>query len=152
MADIREILISDYLADLGPLFAEQQAEVGEDRAIGLPLVPDPDVERYTMLDDTGMTLALGVFDGDEIVGYSNNVLSGSLHYRGLIVCQNDAIYLRSDYRRGTLGLRLMRETERLARERGADMIVWHAKPDTNFERVLSRRKYAIQETVYTRAL
>ena len=152
MADIREILISDYLADLGPLFAEQQAEVGEDRAIGLPLVPDPDVERYTMLDDTGMTLALGVFDGDEIVGYTNSLISPSLHYRDVTICQNDAIYLRSDYRRGTLGLRLMRETERLARERGADMIVWHAKPDTNFERVLSRRKYAIQETVYTRAL
>jgi hypothetical protein len=149
---IREIQISDYLADLGPLFVEQQAEIGEDHAVGLPLVPDPDVERYTMLDQSGMSLALGVFDGDEIVGYTNSLISESLHYRGVVICQNDAIYLRANRRRGSLGLRLMRETERVAYMRGADMVVWQCKPDTPMHALLARGRYALQDLVYTRAL
>lgn len=151
---IREIQISDYLADLGPLFAEQQAEIGEDHAIGLPLVPDPDVERYALLDQSGMSLALGVFDeaDEQIVGYSNNLISESLHYRGVVICQNDAIYLRADHRRGTLGLRLMRETERVAYVRGADLVVWQCKPDTPMHALLAKGRYALQDLVYTRAL
>lgn len=150
---IQSILISEYLADLAPLFAEQQAEIGEDYTIGLPLVPDPDVERYAMLDQSGMAMALGVFDdADQIVGYSNNLISESLHYQNVYVCQNDAIYLRKDHRHGSMGLRLIRETERQAKARGADIMVWHAKPYTNFDRVLERLQYAVQETVYTRAL
>ena len=152
MPTIREILISDYLADLGPLFAEQQAEIGEDHAIGLPLVPEPDLERYEMLDEIGMGMALGVFDGDEIVGYSSNIVAPSLHYRGLTVCQNDAIYLHSAYRRGTLGLRLIRETERFARERGAGIIVWQCKPNTSLHALLAQGPYGLQDLVYTRAL
>ena len=152
MPTIREILISDYLADLGPLFAEQQAEIGEDKAIGLSLVPDPDLERYEMLDEIGLGMALGVFDGEEIVGYSSNLVAPSLHYRGLMVCQNDAIYLHPAYRKGTLGLRLIRETERFARERGADMIVWQCKPNTSLHALLARGQYGLQDLVFTRSL
>ena len=153
MPTIREILISDYLADLGPLFVEQQAEIGEDRAIGLPLAPSPDYDRYEALDAIGMGLALGVFDDDdEIVGYSSNIIAQSMHYRNLVVCQNDAIYLHSAYRRGTLGLRLMRETERAARARGADMIVWQCKPQTSLHALLARSGYGLQDLVYTRSL
>jgi hypothetical protein len=99
-----------------------------------------------------MSLALGVFDGDEIVGYTNSLISESLHYRGVVICQNDAIYLRANRRRGALGLRLMRETERVAYMRGADMVVWQCKPDTPMHALLARGRYALQDLVYTRAL
>jgi predicted GNAT superfamily acetyltransferase len=95
---------------------------------------------------------LGAFDGDEIVGYSVNIMAHNLHYSDLIMCQSDVLYVREDKRQGPAGLKLMRETERLAKERGAQMMLWHAKPATNLDQILPRMGYRVQDVVYTRVL
>jgi GNAT superfamily N-acetyltransferase len=145
---IRPILATDYLDQMWPLLAAHREE--------LTVYPEimqlsPDVETYLRLEDAGKLLSLGVFDHDELIGYSVNVVTRNLHY-DLRVCQNDVLYLTPEHRLGPLGLRLIRDTERHAREAGAKLMLWHAKQGTSLDGLLPRLDYQVQEIMYSRVL
>jgi GNAT superfamily N-acetyltransferase len=145
---IRPILATDYLDQMWPLLAAHREE--------LTVYPEimqlsPDVETYLRLEDAGKLLSLGVFDHDELIGYSVNVVTRNLHY-DLRVCQNDVLYLTPEHRLGPLGLRLIRDTERHAREVGAKIMLWHAKQGTALDGLLPRIDYQVQEIMYSRVL
>lgn len=145
---IRPILATDYLDQMWPLLAAHREE--------LTVYPEimqlsPDVETYLRLEDAGKLLSLGVFDDDELIGYSVNVVTRNLHY-DLRVCQNDVLYLTPEHRLGPLGLRLIRDTERHAREAGAKIMLWHAKQGTSLDGLLPRIDYQVQEIMYSRVL
>jgi GNAT superfamily N-acetyltransferase len=145
---IRPILATDYLDLMWPLLAAHREE--------LTVYPEimqlsPDVETYLRLEDAGKLLSLGVFDHDDLIGYSVNIVTRNLHY-DLRVCQNDVLYLAPEHRLGPLGLRLIRDTERHAREAGAKLMVWHAKHGTSLDGLLPRLDYQLQEIMYSRVL
>lgn len=145
---IRPILATDYLDQMWPLLAAHREE--------LTVYPEimqlsPDVETYLRLEDAGKLLSLGVFDYDELIGYSVNVVTRNLHY-DLLTCQNDVLYLTPEHRLGPLGLRLIRDTERHAREVGAKIMLWHAKQGTALDGLLPRIDYQVQEIMYSRVL
>jgi predicted GNAT superfamily acetyltransferase len=150
MPTIREISAVDYLPDMWPLLAAHREELTVRKDI---MELNPLVEVYRELEDKGTLLSLGVFDDDgSLIGYSINILAPNLHYGDVMMCQNDVLFLREDHRKGTLGLRLMRETESQAKARGAEVMVWHAKPGSNLDQVLQRLRYDVQDIVYTGVL
>ena len=145
---IRPILATDYLDQMWPLLAAHREE--------LTVYPEimqlsPDVETYLRLEDAGKLLSLGVFDDDDLVGYSVNIVTRNPHY-DVLVCQNDVLYLAPEHRLGPLGLRLIRDTERHAREAGALIMIWHARQGTSLDNILPRMRYITQEILYSRVL
>jgi predicted GNAT superfamily acetyltransferase len=149
MVVIREITATDWIGKAWGLLEAHREELTTNKEL---MVLAPDVDTYCLLEDRGALLSLGAFEGDELVGYSVNILANNLHYRDVRMCQNDVLYVREDKRQGPTGLKLMRETERRAKERGAHMILWHAKPETNLSEILPRLGYRTQDVVYTRVL
>lgn len=147
--DIREIDATQYIADAWPLLADHREELATNKEL---MILKPDMPVYIHLEDNGALLSLGAFDGDRIVGYSVNIMSRNLHYADLMMCQNDVLYLDPAYRTGPNGLRLIRETERLARERGCHLMLWHAKPGTNLLAMLPKLGYGTQDVVFSRGL
>ncbi|HEY5993341.1 MAG TPA: GNAT family N-acetyltransferase, partial [Gallionellaceae bacterium] len=103
-------------------------------------------------EQSGALLALVAYAGDEITGYSINFVGPHLHYSGLRYAHNDALYVAPEHRGGRLGLRLIRETERLAKEKGARMMMWHAKPDTALEQLIPRLGCGVHEIIYSKEL
>lgn len=146
---IVETTVSDKAEALLPLL---QAHRDELAAAPHLMALAPNVDAYHALENTRSLLALVAYRGEEIVGYSINFIGPHLHYSALRYAHNDALYIKPEYRRGRLGLRLMRETERLAQERGARMMTWHAKPGTTLEKLVQRLNYEIEETIYFREL
>lgn len=148
---LREIRASDYIDQAWPLLEAHRDELTTNKSI---MVLDPMRERYAMLDDCGALLTVGAFIDDEIVGYAVGIVDRNLHYQGLVVCNNDILFVRKDLR-GRLGLQLMRETERLAKERAGDLpclCLWHAKPNTDLEAILPRLGYKVQDVVFSKVL
>lgn len=116
---------------------------------------EPRREVYQNLHDSGALFGLGLYHGDELVGYSVNIVTANLHYGGLMVSQNDLFFVHPDYR-SRYGLRLMAETEKLGKARFSPnrpyMQLWHAKPHTPFQHILERKKYTVQDVIYSKVI
>jgi GNAT superfamily N-acetyltransferase len=113
---------------------------------------NPDKERYKLLEDEGVLFALFVYDDDKLIGYSVNGIGSNLHYADLIMAQSDVLYLHPDYRKKEIGKLLITETELLAREKGADVYLLNAKPDTPLAYLLPNLGYSIQDIVHMKVL
>jgi hypothetical protein len=87
-----------------------------------------------------------------IVGYSLNFIGPHFHYSDLVVCNNDVLFLRNDLRPSTVGLRLIRETERVAKTRGARLMLWHAKDQTSLAKIMPRMGYVVQDIIYSKEI
>lgn len=118
----------------------------------LRMVLAPDLARYQAIDDQGLLLSLGMFDDEEMVGYSVGIVTTSMHYSALTFYQNDVLFLAKDHRNAGAGKKLIDDTEAAAKARGAGMVLWHAKPDTPLFFLLSHLGYLTQDVIFGRAL
>jgi GNAT superfamily N-acetyltransferase len=148
-AVVREIVATEWIERAWPLLEAHREELTTNPDL---MVLKPDVARYQTLEAAGAMLSLGLFKGDDLVGYSINNLFTHSHYGGLLVCQNELLFLAKAHRRGMAGVRLIAATEEIARERGADIMLWHAKPRTTLDRMLPRMGYRTQDIVYSQVL
>jgi len=147
--EIRTATIAELLATAGTLFREHWEEIARNKGL---MVLNPDAERYAALEAAGNLLCLSAWDGPELVGYSVTFISQHLHYAGLRYAQNDILFVTKAARHGKVGLQLIRETERAAKENGAKLLTWHAKQGTALEALLPRLKYGVHEVIYSKEL
>lgn len=147
--EIREIGVDYFRENAEGLFREHWEEVAKHKQV---MLLQPHWVRYYALEEQDLLLCLGVFSGEELIGYSVNFLSDHLHYRDLKYAQNDLLFVAKKWRRGSVGVRLILETERQALERGCKMVLWHAKQATTFAALLGRMGYGIQDIIYSKVL
>lgn len=146
---IKHSTVDEMLAHAGSLFNAHWQEIALNKQV---MVLKPDAERYRAMEANGALLILSAHDGDDLVGYSVNFVTNHLHYADLRVCSNDLLFITPEYRQGGAGLRLMRATENAAKECGARMMLWHAKPDTALQMILPRMGYGVQDIIYSTEL
>jgi GNAT superfamily N-acetyltransferase len=146
---IRPIKVMEWIDKVGPLLEEHYQELALDKRL---MVLKPNTEVYEGLERANRVIALGAFVGDEMVGYSVNVLVQHLHYADLWVLQNDIVFITKAHRHGRLGIALIQRTEIAAKERGAKLMLWHAKQRTALEQLLPRMGYGIFETILSKRL
>lgn len=141
--------VSDKFPELLPLLQAHRDELATAKHL---MEVAPNLPAYRALEECGALLALVAYLGDEIAGYSINFIGPHMHYSGMRYAQNDALYVRPEHRGGRLGLQLIRRTEELAKERGARMMMWHAKQNTALEKLMPRLNYAVQDTIFSKEL
>lgn len=146
---IVEQKIMDDIEKFEELFVEHWDEIAKNKEV---MVLKPDYEKYKYLEELGVMRTLVAYDSDEIVGYSVNFVQNHLHYSDLITCYNDIVYLRKDKRNSPLGLRLIRATEKFAKEIGAHMLLWHVKEGSSISKILPKIDYGVQDIVYSKAI
>lgn len=147
--DIVRISAVESIPLARPLLVEHWEEIARNKDL---MVLAPDEDTYAALEKAGILFTLGAFDGDELVGYSATMVHQHLHYKALRYATNDVLFVSKRHRQGRLGVRLMRETELIAKERGAQLMLWHAKTDTPLEAILPRMGYAVQDVIFSKAL
>ena len=147
---IRPLSVDELASDaLAPMVRRHWEEVALHKGL---MRLDPDWLRYRAMEQRGLLLALALEVDGEVVGYTLGTVAPHLHYQDLMVYANDAVFVDAKHRGGGVGLRLMRETERVAKSRGAQMAAWHAKQGTRMDALMPRLGYGVQDIIYTRAL
>ncbi len=146
---IVETTVSDKLGELFPLLQAHRDELATAKHL---MELSPHTEAYRSLERSGSLLALVAYVGEEIAGYSINIIGPHLHYSKLRYAHNDALFVTPAHRRGGLGLSLIRETEKYAREKGALMMMWHAKAGTALEKLLPRLDYGVQDVLFSKEI
>lgn len=112
----------------------------------------PLLDKYYQLEANGMLLIIGAYVDGELVGYSVNFLSQHLHYADLWTCMNDIVFVDKAARKSGVGAALIRHTEELAKERGAQMMLWHVKENTSMAALLPNLGYGVQDIVLSKGL
>lgn len=149
MIEIRESSVSELLLDGRDLFVEHWQEIALSKGV---MVVKPDEERYFSAEVAGNMLNIGAYQDGVLVGYSVNFVVRHLHYADLIVCQNDLLFLTQEMRRSRLGLRLIHETERLAKDRGARLMLWHSKEGTALASIMPKIGYRVHDIVFSKEI
>ncbi len=143
---VREVQIAEHVDKITELLQANWAETGFDFDFC------PNFESYIEGQRQGLIIALAAFDGDEIIGYSTAVLHHHLFNPELIFCTNDALFLLPEYRKSINSARLILETERVAKERGAHQMMWHGRTGTPLAEILFNHGYQIDSIAMRRRL
>lgn len=146
---VEERLGEDFDRILQPLLQDHWEEVARNKSL---MVLNPDVKRYRQLDESGNLVCLFAYHEDEVVGYSAMIIHNHLHYSDLVVAYNDVIYIQPEHRNISLGSQLIKESERVSKEHGAKLMLWHAKPNTALDKILPFMDCKVQETIYSKEL
>lgn len=142
--------IADKILQTISLLTEHWQESARNKHL---MVLKPDVDRYADLERAGALLSLVAYDdNNEVIGYSVNIVANHLHYADLRCAHNDVLFIRESHRNSPLGLKLIRETERVAKERGCHLMLWHAKENTALAKILPRTGCKVQEIIFSKEL
>lgn len=149
MTEIRLSNVSEMLANAGELFEEHWDEIALNKQV---MILKPDEARYRAMEQAGSLMILAAWEGDELVGYSVNFIVNHLHYADLRLCSNDLLFITRSKRAGRLGLKMIRETEKRAAEMGAQLMLWHAKPDTALAVMMPKMGYGVQDIIFSKEI
>jgi GNAT superfamily N-acetyltransferase len=111
---------------------------------------NPDWESYEKLEELGKLSIFTVRDNGKLVGYFVLLVSTSLHYVDHVYAISDIIYVHPDYRKGFLGVRLLKFAERCLKKDGVSIVMVNTKIHKPFGKILSRIGYNPIETVYSK--
>lgn len=141
MLVIKEIRAAEYIGPFMDMLRENWAETGFDFELA------PDVEMIDQLQAMKVLFVLGAFANDTLVGFSSAMVSGHTYNRSVVMCNSDALFVRKAWRPSSVGARLMLATEKLASERGATFMLWHARTGTAFAASLQKHGYEPADTI-----
>lgn len=149
MITIERKQLSEVYKDLLPLFEEHHQEVSLDTE---RMKLHPKKEQYLLLEQTENLISLLVYEGEKIVGYSISVIVDHPHYLDFIIAQNEAIFIKKEYRGLSIGSQLLKATEEQAFSEGADYLTLGAKKGTDLETILPDRGYTVHDIIFSKVL
>lgn len=130
--EIRATTVDELRQHAGALLVENWEEVEK----GIQhREPSPDWHRLQLMESAGVLFARGAYVDGDLVGYSVNVVAPSLTYGDVTQATNAVVFLSARHRRDGLGRRLIEDTRRTARQRGASEVLFHAKEGSAAERL-----------------
>jgi hypothetical protein len=136
--------------DAAPSLEKHYEEIAEDKeTIGKV---DPDLAVYEALEANGRLRVLTARDGGKLVGYYVAILAPSLHYKSILCATEDMYYLDPDYRKGTAGIRLFVEAEKMIRAAKVVLTIAKTKVAHDHGILFQRLGYRPFERVYMKVL
>jgi len=140
----REELWKDAQPDIALLIREHWEEVTD-----YPHIPlDPDWDRYEKINADGSIKVLTVRDdefGGILVGYIVFLVFYGLHYRQTFMAQDDAFFLKKEYRKGRVGINMFINAELMLQHHGVKLVTYHEKLKVPCGKLFERLKYKQQE-------
>ena len=82
----------------------------------VPLMPQWDI--YFGREDAGELLFVTARELGTVIGYFIGFVAPGLHYQTCLTCQMDIFYIKKEYRKGRLGIKLFKFVETELRRRG----------------------------------
>lgn len=115
-----------------------------------PLTPDYDA--YKRLADAGMLRCITVRADEEMIGYAIFIVQPHLHYMTCKTAFEDIYYIRPDFRKGRVGIRLFKYAEDVLQRIGVNRIIMHTKIHMDNSRLFEYLGYKLTDKIYTKIL
>ena len=141
--------IASVRDEVWPLLRQDWEEIEHNKDL-LPL--DPNWDLYELLESQGNFYIFTARDGSKLVGYFTVIVFPSMHSQKALLACNDVIYLDKDYRRGSVGTRLFKFTEKCLKEDGHKVLYITTTEKHPIDPLLERLGYTKIETIFEKVL
>jgi GNAT superfamily N-acetyltransferase len=115
-----------------------------------PLAPDYDA--YKRLAEAGMLRCITVRADEEVIGYAIFIIQPHLHYRTCKTAFEDIYFIRKEYRKGKIGIRLFQYAEQVLKGIGVQRIIMHTKVHLDHSRLFEYLGYKWTDKLFTKIL
>jgi GNAT superfamily N-acetyltransferase len=134
ISDVRQITVDEFFSH--PSSDALLKEYGEECAlVGMPK-PNPNIEVYKQLEQSGLFKLFGAFNGDDMDGFLVFLISQNPHYSA-VIGTIESIFTTKEARKSGAGTRLINTAKNLGKEYGAVGLFISAPAAGVFSKVLS---------------
>jgi len=139
---------SDYREALASL-TEAHYEDDHRKAVA-PL--DVDWALYDTLYENDVLANVAAYDGDELVGYINAIITPTPHNKDRTIAAMDALFVKESHRGQGIAKGLLSELETLVKTFGASWLHASFRSDKTAEGVLGSLDYRKEQVTYIKSL
>ena len=112
----------------------------------------PDWEAYKRIANAGMLRTITCRVDDELIGYIVFFVQPHLHYSTCKTAFEDIYFVKKEYRKGRVGIKLFQYAEQVLKERGVNRIIMHTKVHLDNSRLFEYLGYKQTDKVFTKIL
>jgi len=138
----------DFLYELEQIFPEHYEELCVTKDFPL----EPDYDAYRRLAHAGMLRCITCRMGGDLIGYIVFTIQPHLHYRSCKTAFEDIYYVKKEFRKGRIGIRLFQYAEKVLKEHGVNRIIMHTKIHLDNSRLFEYLGYKHTDKLYTKLL
>jgi GNAT superfamily N-acetyltransferase len=138
----------DCVEELSEIYPQHYQELTVSR--NFPLMPD--YERYANLAKSGILKLLTVRNDAELIGYTIMLVSTALHYKTCVVAHEDLYFVKPEYRKGRVGIKMFKFVEDEMKKIGVDRIVMGTKVYADNSKLFEYLGYRFYEKLYTKEI
>lgn len=148
---ISEADFEEVIDKLIPLTQKHWDEIGHP---GTDFKLKLDMRQYTAYNREGLYRVFTVFDTDkdQYVGYLGCLIHPLPHSENIIAAITDAIFLLPEYRKGTLGIRLVKYAEKALKDLGVHVLELGTNARYDLSSFCKRLGYTASSITYTKQL
>ena len=144
-ADVDGLAVLNEMDDLFPAHYEELCVTKE-------FDYEPDYDAYKRLAQAGMLRCITCRADGELIGYIIFFISPHLHYKSCITATEDIYFVKKEYRKGRIGIRLFQYAEQVLKERGVQRIVMHTKVHLDNSKLFEYLGYKQTDKVISKML
>ena len=113
---------------------------------------EPDYEAYRNLAKAGMLRCITCRADGDLIGYIVFIVQPHLHYRSCKTAFEDIYYVKKEFRKGRIGIRLFQYAEKVLKEHGVNRIIMHTKIHLDNSKLFEYLGYKHTDKLYTKLL
>ena len=113
---------------------------------------NPDLERYQRLEDQGSLCVITAREEGTLIGYIVMVVAPNLHYKQALCATDDIHFVHPDYRKGSLGSRLIVTAVALMKKAGVKVMFLRTKVANSHGLLFERLGFEPLDMVYSMRL
>jgi len=148
--------VLSYHDEDGLLFIEELKELFPAHYDELCVTKDfplqPDYEAYKRLSQAGMLRCINCRIDKEIVGYIVFIIHPHLHYMSCMTAFEDIYFIKKEYRKGRVGIKLFQYAESVLKGIGVNRIIMHTKVHLDHSRLFEYLGYKHTDKLFTKIL
>ena len=113
---------------------------------------DPDWDHYKALASSGVLRTITVRNDAELIGYMAFFVRPNSHYKSCKTAYEDVYYLKPEYRKGRIGIKMFQYAENALKRIGVNRIIVHTKVHLDNSKLLEYMGYTFTDKLYTKVL
>ena len=113
---------------------------------------DPDWEAYKTILDSGKLRFVTCKEDGKLIGYIIFFMMPHLHYKTCLTAFEDIYFLKKEYRKGRVGLKMFQFAEKLLKEQGVQRILYNTKVHSDNSSLFEYLGFTLIDKVFTKLL